>query len=868
MSTNNKTTFSISSQSNSDLINIGTPLNVSYVVNEKYTVDNINGAIYPNFAVVHKNIYSTLSKIDNLLRNTADQPTYRSWNWNEWYSAGSLVYTYDEGNTYYKFYRAVKMTNPLIVLTNTNYWNDFISPVWQYGYEYEKGAVVHTFINDIYSFYECLKNADSSIDIDNIEYWRPMNLNSWSYNTKYNIGTKVYSGSTVYTCIKTALPVTNIDNKDYWLPYFDYYALIKVSGVSVELKASLETLSSHVLQLKQKFELDMSTYTEGETLIVYNEMSSLNTLIQSDWASTKTTYNSIAKNINSTYGIIWKNMYDANIYFNELNLYTIDPIKVLESIKYLDSFNTLLSSNDSKSIVAYVNNLYVQQDPSQKNGAYFIYDLSKQRFIKALVGQHDHRNKDILDEISQSFDEISENDNTSTKVMTIRKEVSEGIGGLSWNFYPQWKDIDVIPDKPTDGKEYILKVGAEGEIEWSDKLSSSIAFVKREKIVIVDQANIDFEVDLTFDDQGIVIDSILLFKNSLYVSNMTSVYDQNAKILTISLVGGETFNVNDLLTLLVVRNTSAEMLSKLSDEYVTKKEAIEILSNGTISLRDYVKKNELLKYSLRNHIHTRYAAKDHSHWGIYADYYHNHDGLYTTRDEVNQILGNILSINPDLLDIVGSLASDLETLQETFVAKTIYNQYVDATDQRLSDLETIDENLLYINSNTGEVSRRIVNGETISFESTNINSYQIETKYKISDDPQETVVYNLEDWLEHVLDLIQTEELRIKKIYQETMKSDRVIKTYILTSDNTSGININKFVITNIKLSIAEPFNSPISVYLDDSILIEDYEIIEDTVSVINYDFSMSITTEQNISFDLGIADVGNAVLIITGYAI
>jgi len=112
-----------------------------------------------------------------------------------------------------------------------------------------------------------------------------------------------------------------------------------------------------------------------------------------------------------------------------------------------------------------------------------------------------------------------------------------------------------------------------------------------------------------------------------------------------------------------------------------------------------------------------------------------------TRDDVNQVLGNILSINPDLISIISTIASDLGTLDATFVAKTVYNQYVADTDQRLDDLETIDDNTLYLNPNTGEVSIKVAG----NFESADISSYQIMTKYKIDDDPQQTVVYNLED---------------------------------------------------------------------------------------------------------------------------
>ena len=52
-------TFTISTRSNLENINISVPLNVSYIINEKYTVDNTNNTIYPNNAIVHQYIYNT-----------------------------------------------------------------------------------------------------------------------------------------------------------------------------------------------------------------------------------------------------------------------------------------------------------------------------------------------------------------------------------------------------------------------------------------------------------------------------------------------------------------------------------------------------------------------------------------------------------------------------------------------------------------------------------------------------------------------------------------------------------------------------------------------------------------------------------------
>jgi hypothetical protein len=414
----------------------------------------------------------------------------------------------------------------------------------------------------------------------------------------------------------------------------------------------------------------------------------------------------------------------------------------------------------------------------------------------------------------------------------------------------------------------VLISNTNGQLVWTDKISNAVAFVKKEHIVESDSTTVDFDIVLSYDNEGIMSDSLLLFKNSLYISNFTYEYDINANILTISLPNEEIFNTDDALNLIVIRNTSAEMLTKLSDEYVSKKEAIEILSNGTISLSDYVKREELLKYSLRNHIHTRYAAKDHSHRGVYADYYHNHDGLYMTRDEVNSILGNILSINPDLIDIISTIAGDLTTLEPTFVTKAVYDAFTATTEQRLTDLETINDNTLYMDPNTGKVSKAVISEESINFIPVNMESYQILTKYKVSDDPEETTVYTLEEWLDHVLSLIDSEELRIKKIYQQLMVSDKVVKSYVLNSSDVSGININNFVITEVTLEITEAFDEEISLVMDNISFIDSDEIIEDEVAITTYYANLLVNIEKNISFDLGISTVGNAIVTITGYGV
>ena len=89
----------------------------------------------------------------------------------------------------------------------------------------------------------------------------------------------------------------------------------------------------------------------------------------------------------------------------------------------------------------------------------------------------------------------------------------------------------------------------------------------------------------------------------------------------------------------------------------------------------------------------------------------------------------------------------MQSLSQLFVTQAVYDAFVSTTNQRLTDLETVNDNTLYLDPNTGQVSKANISGASITFTPVNLNSYQILTKYKISDDPEETVVYNLEQWL-------------------------------------------------------------------------------------------------------------------------
>ena len=55
---------------------------------------------------------------------------------------------------------------------------------------------------------------------------------------------------------------------------------------------------------------------------------------------------------------------------------------------------------------------------------------------------------------------------------------------------------------------------------------------------------------------------------------------------------------------------------------------------------------------------------------------------------------------------------------------------------------------------------------------------------------------------------------------------------------------------------------------MDGISFIDTTEILEDEIAITSYDANLSITIEKNITFDLGLSNVGNAILTISGYGI
>jgi len=83
------------------------------------------------------------------------------------------------------------------------------------------------------------------------------------------------------------------------------------------------------------------------------------------------------------------------------------------------------------------------------------------------------------------------------------------------------------------------------------------------------------------------------------------------------------------LTVLIISNGATSVANSLAENYISKDDAIQILSRGSINLDKYATKTNLDKKANKYHTHSQYAEIYHNHDARYADYHHTHTEYIT-----------------------------------------------------------------------------------------------------------------------------------------------------------------------------------------------------------------------------------------------
>ena len=157
----------------------------------------------------------------------------------------------------------------------------------------------------------------------------------------------------------------------------------------------------------------------------------------------------------------------------------------------------------------------------------------------------------------------------------------------------------------------------------------------------------------------------------------------DGKLYDFNLEPGETRKI----TLVLIRNSATTSITEaFDDKYITKEDAIAILSHGKLNLTDYASIDYLKNYAKINHIHSQYALVDHNHDYRYANFRHTHpelvnlmvkiaDGRFTS-EEITEWIERSKEVN--LQDVISALSEYLE------------DRFTD-TNIKITDPETIDK---------------------------------------------------------------------------------------------------------------------------------------------------------------------------------
>lgn len=176
-----------------------------------------------------------------------------------------------------------------------------------------------------------------------------------------------------------------------------------------------------------------------------------------------------------------------------------------------------------------------------------------------------------------------------------------------------------------------LATDAYGNIHWENKLLPSQNFY-HEKIIIDNEylaknkedkvVNFVFKTDYNSSEDF----PLLLINNDFAFDIQPEETTETDKTLRYKIPIENSYSdlVDGVIITLVLVKSSASFINEFAENYITKDDAVAILTHGKISLRDYAKATDLLKFAKLNHTHSEYALRGHNHDYRYAMFNHTH----------------------------------------------------------------------------------------------------------------------------------------------------------------------------------------------------------------------------------------------------
>jgi hypothetical protein len=245
---------------------------------------------------------------------------------------------------------------------------------------------------------------------------------------------------------------------------------------------------------------------------------------------------------------------------------------------------------------------------------------------------------------------------------------------MTYSYDVAWTDLPAsIPEAPDlDPELNYLGLDSGGNPVWKNTIVPRQVFDYRQITIVGVNPNTDLYEWEIGNTNTITIpnvsynqatDRALVMDNKVFLINPTITYNPSLKVLTIVNTEGD-FEVGEIITVLIIRDGAAAVLDELARDYVTKDEAINLLSGGTIRLKNYATKTDLQGRAARDHTHSQFARIEHDHDYRYANYKHTHEE-YLTRGKVLELIQEQVQMNPGILNILQDFSNYLNSISET-----------------------------------------------------------------------------------------------------------------------------------------------------------------------------------------------------------
>lgn len=229
-------------------------------------------------------------------------------------------------------------------------------------------------------------------------------------------------------------------------------------------------------------------------------------------------------------------------------------------------------------------------------------------------------------------------DHLETDKLALNKITNELI-----KLYVQGED-ERKPDLPN----MYLTTNADGEICWSNMLLPTQSFKSESYKLTKEFKNAQenkpwyatsIRVVFTIGYKSEVCTPLLLIDNAFAFDANLSV-DESNDLQTVFYIPKDKYIYEstdgtdenpETVTLIMIRSDVGNEISKeIAKNYLSREDAISILTRGKVQLDDYVKLTTLLNYSKTNHEHSQYALVGHNHDERYAMFHHTHPEILAT----------------------------------------------------------------------------------------------------------------------------------------------------------------------------------------------------------------------------------------------